>query len=61
MFDKKQYTLEIPEEQYIELSSIARSMGKTPEEIITELVGLFIKTRKPQIFTFDYPYSDYGE
>ncbi|MEZ0345594.1 MAG: hypothetical protein ABWK01_03505 [Infirmifilum sp.] len=61
MVDKKQHMLGIPEEQYIELATIAREIGKTPEEIVTELIGYFVKTRNPHTFTIDYPYSDFGE
>ncbi|MGC9147154.1 MAG: hypothetical protein ACP5GL_04970 [Infirmifilum sp.] len=61
MMGKRQYIVSIPEEQYLELSSIAKSIGKTPEEIVTELVGYYIKTRTPPTHPPGYAYSDYGE
>ncbi|QOJ78922.1 hypothetical protein IG193_00190 [Infirmifilum lucidum] len=57
----KRQVIEVPEDLYKELARIAEATGRTPGEIVVDLIGIFVKTHTPAVFAEDYPYSDFGE
>lgn len=62
MIGKNLKALRVPEELLSKLSELAEKLGKTPEEIVTELIASYVKVQETRMPAAYFQYADtFGE